>query len=371
EIKLFISNRRDARLFGRRVGFLGKKQAKLAAELAQVPGQSRALSSDHIPYLADYIRREAGAPWADADWLRRHNIDRVERWERDGEAILARIASAGVKEAVTALVGGGYYYARVASVEPAGVQAVYSLRIESDCHSFITNGFVSHNTEARLSAVGAEMLTDLESETVDWMPNYDGRRLEPMVLPSKFPNLLVNGSDGIAVGMATSIPPHNLREVCAGLVKLIDNPDVSLLELIDTIPGPDFPTGGIIRGRQGIIDGYTTGRGRVTLRARADIVEEGRTNQIIIREVPYQVTRNSLAEKIGELVKDERIKGIRAIRDESSARNGEPVRLVIDLKQDADAQLVLNQLYEYSPLQGTVSIILLALVDGRPRTLNL
>jgi DNA gyrase subunit A len=226
-------------------------------------------------------------------------------------------------------------------------------------------------TEARLSPVSAEMLADLDADTVDFMDNYDGKYREPMVLPSKFPNLLVNGSDGIAVGMATSIPPHNLREVCGGLIKLIDNPDVSLLELIDAIPGPDFPTGGIIRGRQGIIDGYSTGRGKVTLRARADIIEEGRSSQIIIREVPFQTTRNSLAEKIGELVKDERIKGIRAIRDESSARNGEPVRLVIDLKQDADANLVLNQLYEFSPLQGTVSIIMLALVDGRPRTLNL
>jgi DNA gyrase subunit A len=226
-------------------------------------------------------------------------------------------------------------------------------------------------TEARLSSVAAEMLADLDADTVDFMDNYDGKYREPMVLPSKFPNLLVNGSDGIAVGMATSIPPHNLREVCDGLIRLIDNPDINLLELIEAIPGPDFPTGGIIRGRQGIIDGYIHGRGKVTLRARADIVEEGRTSQIIIREVPYQVTRNSLAEKIGELVKDERIKGIRSIRDESSARNGEPVRLVIDLKQDADANLVLNQLYEYSPLEGTVSIIMLALVYGRPRTLNL
>src|SRR6516162_8446912 len=198
-------------------------------------------------------------------------------------------------------------------------------------------------TEARLSPIAAEMIADIDRDTVDYIDNYDGKYREPLVLPSKFPNLIVNGSDGIAVGMATEIPPHNLREVCDGLIKLIDNPEVSLLELIETIPGPDFPTGGIIRGRQGIIDGYSTGRGRVTLRARADIVEEGRSSQIIIREVPYQVTRNSLAEKIGELVKDERIKGIRAIRDESSARNGEPVRLVIELKPDADPNRVLNQ----------------------------
>jgi DNA gyrase subunit A len=226
-------------------------------------------------------------------------------------------------------------------------------------------------TEARLSTIAAEMLDDLDRETVDMVPNYDGRRLEPTVLPGKFPNLLVNGSDGIAVGMATEIPPHNLREVCAALVRVIDQPDVSVEELMEIVPGPDFPTGGIICGRQGLLDGYRTGRGKITLRARADVREEGSRNQIIVSEVPFQQTRNRLAEAIGELVKDERIKGISAIRDESSARGGEPVRLVIDLKRDADPHLVLNQLYQFSPLQRTASIILLALVDGRPRTLTL
>lgn len=226
-------------------------------------------------------------------------------------------------------------------------------------------------TEARLSQVAAEMLNDLDKETVDFIDNYDGKYREPLVLPSKFPNLLVNGCDGIAVGMATEIPPHNLREVCNACILLIDQPEATIQELMQKLPGPDFPTGGMIFGRQGIFEGYMTGRGKIILRARARIEEEGRTNQIIITEVPYQTTRNGLAEKIGELVKDERIKGISAIRDESSARNGEPVRLVVDLKRDADPNLVLNQLYEYSPLQRTVSIILLALVDGRPRTLNL
>jgi DNA gyrase subunit A len=226
-------------------------------------------------------------------------------------------------------------------------------------------------TEARLSAVGAEMLADLDRDTVDFIDNYDGKYREPLVLPSRFPNLLVNGSDGIAVGMATEIPPHNLGEICSGLIALIDNPDIGLLELMEHVPGPDFPTGGIIMGRQGIVDGYRTGRGKVVLRARAEIVEERGRNQIIIKEVPYQQTRNRLAEQIGELVKDERIKGISAMRDESSARNGEPVRLVIDLKRDADPTLVLNQLYQFSPLQRTVSIIMLALVDGRPQTLPL
>ncbi len=224
-------------------------------------------------------------------------------------------------------------------------------------------------TEARLSAVAAEMLTDLNHETVDMVPNYDGRHLEPTVLPSRFPNLLVNGSDGIAVGMATDIPPHNLREVCDAAVRLIDDPQATVLDLMELMPGPDFPTGGIICGRQGILDAYSTGRGKVVLRARAEINEEGSRPQIIIKEVPYQQTRIRLAEAMGELVKDERIKGVHDIKDESSQRTGEPVRLVVYLKQGADPHFVLSQLYALSPLQKTVSLIMLALVDGRPRYL--
>jgi DNA gyrase subunit A len=171
--------------------------------------------------------------------------------------------------------------------------------------------------------------------------------------------------------MATDIPPHNLKEVCNGLIRLIEEPETPLQELLEIIPGPDFPTGGIVMGRGGIVRGYLGERSRMTLRARADIVEEGRNTVIIVREVPYQVTRNKLAADIGELVKDDRVAGIAGIRDESSARNGEPVRLVIELKKNADPHLVLNQLYQYSPLQKTVSIGLLALVDGRPQFLTL
>jgi DNA gyrase subunit A len=233
-------------------------------------------------------------------------------------------------------------------------------------------------TEARLTAVGAELLADLEYDTVDYADNYDGKYREPLVLPSKFPNLLVNGSDGIAVGMATDIPPHNLREVCTSVIRLIDNPAITIPQLMERISdddcgieAPDFPTGGVICGRQGILDGYMTGRGKITLRARAEIIEEGRETTIVIREVPYQQTRNRLAEAIGNLIKEERIAGVRDLRDESSARNGEPVRLVLYLKRGADPNLILNQLYQYSPLEKTASIILLALVDSRPRTLNL
>jgi DNA gyrase subunit A len=227
-------------------------------------------------------------------------------------------------------------------------------------------------TEARLSPIGAEMLADLEQETVDYADNYDGKYREPTVLPSRFPNLLVNGADGIAVGMATSIPPHNLREVCDAVIKLIDAPQTTVDQLLEIIPGPDFPTGGVIFGRQGIIEGYRTGRGRIVVRARAHINEEGSKTQIVITEIPFQQIRNRIMEAIGEAIKTGKITGISgAPRDESSERRGEPVRIVLDLKREADPNLVLNQLYQYTPLQETYSIILLALVDGRPRTLNL
>ena len=227
-------------------------------------------------------------------------------------------------------------------------------------------------TEARLAHPAAEMLTDLDHETVDFIDNYDGKYREPLVLPGKFPNLLVNGADGIAVGMATHIPPHNLKEVCAALIALIDNPELSLSELFEIIPGPDFPTGGIVMGRRGLLEGYMTGRGRITLRARAEVIEEkGKNATILIREVPFQVTRNDLCAQIGELVKSERIKDITGIRDESSARNGEPVRLIVEMKRGADPHLVLAQLYQYSSLQKTISLSLLALADGRPQWLPL
>jgi DNA gyrase subunit A len=224
-------------------------------------------------------------------------------------------------------------------------------------------------TEARLAGPAAMMLEDLKLDTVDFIPTYDERRTEPVVLPSRFPNLLVNGAQGIAVGMATSIPPHNLREICNALVKVIDDPEVSVAELCDIVPGPDFPTGGIICGRYNIRQAYMTGRSTIVVRAHVDVVEEGRKSKLIVRDIPFQQARDRVVEKIAELVRNEKIKGISGIRDESDLK--EPVRLVIEIKQNADPNVVLNQLFQFSPLQETFSIILLALVDGKPRELNI
>jgi DNA gyrase subunit A len=225
-------------------------------------------------------------------------------------------------------------------------------------------------TEARLSPFAAMLLDDLELDTVDFIPTYDERSTEPTVLPSKFPNLLVNGAQGIAVGMATSIPPHNLREVCDALVRLIDEPDISIDELMDIIPAPDFPTGGVIQGRAGIRRGYMTGRGAVVLRARCSIEEHKKDrHRIIVREIPYQSTREGVIERIKDAVSDERIKDISEVTDYSDLQH--PVHLVIDIKRGADPEVVLNQLYQFTPLQDTFSVILLALVDGKPRECTL
>jgi DNA gyrase subunit A len=225
-------------------------------------------------------------------------------------------------------------------------------------------------TEARLSPIAALLLDDLALDTVDFVPTYDERNTEPVVLPSRFPNLVVNGAGGIAVGMATSIPPHNLGEVCRTLVALIDNPDLSLGELLEILPGPDFPTGGIVMGREALLRGYVSGRSTITLRARAHVEEFGKNrNRIVVTEIPYQQTRDAIEEKIAELVNDDRIKGISAIRNESDLK--EPVRLILELKRDADPDVVLNQLYQYSPLQTSFSLIFLALVDGKPRILSI
>ncbi|MGQ0668704.1 MAG: DNA gyrase subunit A [Actinomycetota bacterium] len=370
EIKVAVTNHRDARLFASRVGFLDRRQAKLRRELAAVAIESSAMSSDHVPFVADYVRAEGATRWTDRDWLNRHNIDRVERWERDREAILGHITNEEVRRVVEPLVDGTYYYAEVASVEDGGDRPVYSVRVDSDDHAFVTNGFVSHNTEARLGTVALEMLRDIESETVDFVPNYDGYEREPLVLPSRFPNLLVNGSGGIAVGMATNIPPHNLGEAIDGVVHYIDHPEATSKELMKFIKGPDFPTGSSIIGRQGIVDAYTTGRGSIKVRAAMQIEETSQGRQrIVVTELPYQVNKARLAEKIAELVKAGRVKDIADLNDHSSGRQG--MRLVIDLKRNANPQVVMNQLFKHTQLQDNFGVIMLALVDGVPRVLNL
>ncbi|OAB40499.1 DNA gyrase subunit A [Paenibacillus macquariensis subsp. defensor] len=223
-------------------------------------------------------------------------------------------------------------------------------------------------TEARLSKIAMEMLRDINKETIDFQPNYDGEEQEPMVLPARFPNLLVNGVSGIAVGMATNIPPHNLGEVIDGVQALIKNPEITSMELMEYIKGPDFPTSGYILGRQGIRQAYETGRGSVTMRAKANIEENNNKSRIVIYELPYQVNKARLVEKIAELVREKSLDGITDLRDESD-RNG--MRVVIELRRDVNPNVVLNNLYKHTPMQSTFGINMLAIVNNEPKTLSL
>ncbi len=223
-------------------------------------------------------------------------------------------------------------------------------------------------TEARLTKLAEEMLSDIDKETVDFVSNFDETTVEPVVLPSKVPNLLINGSSGIAVGMATNIPPHNLGEIVDGLLMMIDNPEVTVKELMRKIKGPDFPTGSVIHGRQGIVNAYTTGKGLIKVRAKVEVEEHAKGENIIITEIPYQVNKARLIEKIAELVREKKIEGLSELRDESDR---EGIRIVLELKRGEIPQVIINQLYKHTPMESTFGIIMLAIVNGQPRVLNL
>ncbi|OLR95528.1 DNA gyrase subunit A [Actinokineospora bangkokensis] len=287
---------------------------------------------------------------------------------------LAGITDPEVRAAAEPLADGRFHYAEVTAVDDAGVAPVFSLRVDTEDHAYVTDGFVSHNTEARLMPLAMDMLRDIGEETVDFAPNYDGKTEEPLVLPSRIPNLLVNGGSGIAVGMATNIPPHNLREVAEGVFWALDNPDAgedeTLAAMMTRIKGPDFPTHGMILGTAGIEDAYRTGRGSVRMRAVVEVEEDakGRTT-LVVTELPYQVNPDNLIEGIAQLVRDGKLTGISEIADESNKRSG--MRIVITLKRDAVAKVVLNNLYKHTQLQHNFGVNMLALVDQVPRTLRL
>jgi DNA gyrase subunit A len=373
EHKVVITNRAQAQLFASHVGFGGAKQEQLIGILSTMP-PCAGMDSDHVPGLGRFIRRHAGGTWADRDWLNRHNLDRIQHWRTRGAEILAHIADPDVRAIATELTDGRFYYARVKSVSDAGAQTVYSLRVDTVDHAFVTNGFVSHNTEARLTPLAMEMLREIDEETVDFIPNYDGRVQEPTVLPSRFPNLLANGSGGIAVGMATNIPPHNLRELAQAVFWCLENFDAdeeaTLAAVMERVKGPDFPTSGLIVGNQGISDAYKTGRGSIRMRGVVEVEEDsrGRTS-LVITELPYQVNHDNFITSIAEQVREGKLAGIANIEDQSSDRVG--LRIVIETKRDAVAKVVLNNLYKHTQLQTSFGTNMLSIVDGVPRTLRL
>jgi DNA gyrase subunit A len=365
--RLGIVGQENLKRFAEKIGFASKaKREALEGILSEHTG--RALSrTDFVPFIAEYVRRSA---WrGQREWLSKHNFDRHERLTK-ALPRLAEVLPAADVAVIEEIAETRYLFDQVVSVEDGGDQPVYSIRVDSLCHSFVANGFINHNTEARLTRLAEEMLADIDKETVDFGPNYDESRTEPLVLPAKVPNLLINGAGGIAVGYATNIPTHNLAEVVDGLLMVLDNPEATVEDLMRVIPGPDFPTAALIYGTQGIKDAYRTGRGLLTLRAKARVETDERTerDRIIVTEIPYQVNKARLIEKIAELIQDKRVEGISDLRDESD-RDG--MRVVVELKKGTIPLVVLNQLYKHTQMQSTFGVIMLALVRNRPEVLDL
>jgi DNA gyrase subunit A len=367
--RLGIVGRDNLRRFEEKIGFASSvKRGALADAIATFTGNIALSKTDFVPFLAEWVRDSARR--GHREWLDKHNIDRPERLTE----ALPRLADALPAEdyaAVERLARVRYLFEPVVAIEDAGEQCVYSVRVDSPCHSFVANGFVNHNTEARLTPLAMEMMEDIEKDTVDFVPTYDNERREPSILPGKFPNLICNGGSGIAVGMATNLAPHNLREICDALNYLLERPEANLEDLMRFVPGPDFPTAGLILGTKGIKAAYATGRGAVTMQAKTTIEPmDGGKNAIVITELPYQVIKTKLIEQIADHVKEKRIDGITAVNDYSD-KSG--MRVVVEMRRDVMPQKVLNFLLKHTPLRLNFGVMQLSLVDnGRgPRTLPL
>ena len=363
--RLILTGARNLQRYAATIGFVSEAKRKaLEAILSDATG--RVLSkTDFVPYLSAYVRRTATRH---REWLGKHNFDRPERLA-DALPRLLEALTPEDAEFLCALAEGRYFFDPIVAIEDAGTQRVYSIRVASDCHSFVANGFINHNTEVRLTPIAMEMLADIDKETVDWMPNYLQSAEEPTVLPARFPNLLCNGGSGIAVGMATNIPPHNLSEIVDALIYRLEHPNCTLDPILKLLPGPDFPTGALILGTKGIRQAYETGRGSIVMQAKTQIEPlDGGKSAIVITELPYQVSKARLIEQIAALVKAGKLDGITDIADYSD-RTG--MRVVIELRRDVNPNRMLNSLLKHTQMRTTFGAILLALVDNVPRVMSL
>ncbi len=388
EHRLIISGLRNVRAYVERIGFLRTKQALLQDLIRRSPLRPHRLSQDHVPFVADYIRGalDFDKRGSGRKWLTQHNFDRVERWETERLRIIDRIKDPELLATILPIMDAGYRFETVSVVERCEPAEVYSVRVDSADHSFLAGGFVNHNTEARMSREAMLLVGELGEGTVDFRPNYDGSLEEPSVLPAAFPNLLVNGTSGIAVGMATNMIPHNLGEVVAAARWLINHPDATLDKLMEFVPGPDLPTGGLLLGLDEVRKAYETGRGVVRMRAKVEIgpLEGSRGRQAItVTELPYGIG----AEKVIEAITDEvrgksitsgprkgqrqaaRLQGIADVKDLTDRESG--TRLVIECKVGVNPQALLADLYRLTPLEQSFGVNNLVLVDGQPRTLGL
>ncbi|MFH1890221.1 MAG: DNA gyrase subunit A [Candidatus Kuenenbacteria bacterium] len=362
--KLSVYGQNNINNFYTQINFFSKRKKQELAHVEKL-NKSRMSKTDFIPYLSHYLKDNY-----QSSFIKKNNLDRYNNLQKNYNKI-SKILNKSDLKMVDWLLQNHYLFDKVKTITKSkNKEEVYSIKVKSNCHSFIANGFINHNTEAKLNSIAEEMLLDLEKDTVNFVPNYDATEKEPQVLPANLPNLLINGTLGIAVGMATNIPPHNLGEIIDGACLLIDNPKSDTDDLIKFIQGPDLPTGAIIYNKEDIKQAYATGKGSIVMRAENEIVEgKGGVYKIIISSVPYQVNKATLLEKIADLVKTKKIEGIRDLRDESS-KGG--VRIVIELKKDAYPKKILNQLYKHTSLQTSFHVNMLALINGiQPRVLTL
>ncbi len=371
ECRLVVSGLHNLHAFAERVGFLTAKRRRLEALLENQPRDKHRLTRDCVPYVADYVRHALGpGRGTGKSWLLNHNFDRMERWQADRSLLMTKVKDREMLAVVAPIMDSGYRFVEVAEVEDQPAEPVYSLRVDSDDHSFLAGGFVNHNTECRMAPPATAMTQSIDEDTVDFKPNYDSRELEPVVLPSALPHLLVNGAAGIAVGMATNMAPHNLVEVVQALRHLVTHPAADLDALMRFVPGPDLPTGGKIIGLSGIRDAYATGRGSFKMQATTRIESvTPRRKGIVVTELPYGVGPEKVIERIKQLAQSKKLQGIADIKDLTDRQHG--LRLVIEVKNGFNPEAMLAQLYKQTPMEDSFGINNVALVDGQPRTLGL
>lgn len=363
--KLHVKEKYNVKRFAELISFVSeRKQNSLKTLIEWYEEHDTGISmKNYVPFITDYIRGKYKSKF-----LEKHNFDRYNKYEENREEIKEIISQEDFK-LMEDLCSRNYSFQKITSIEYAGEEPVYSIKVDSDCHSFTANGFINHNTEARMGKITEELLEDINKGTIDYRKNFDESLDEPTVLPAKLPNLLINGATGIAVGMATNIPPHNIGEISDAICAVIENRDITSEELIQYVKGPDFPTGGIINGRDGIKEAYTTGRGRVKVRGRVEVeTSKSGRESIIITELPYQVNKARFVENIAKQVREKKLDGIVDLRDESD-RDG--IRVVVKLRKDMPSELMINMLYKHTQLQETFGIIMLALVNNAPKVLTL
>lgn len=363
--RLLIFGLSNIKAFMDNIGFAYPEKQNKLKELYEMTssGKPSLSKTDFIPFISDYLRSKY-----DSYFLSKYNFDRKDIFDKNKEKLKDLLSEEDFK-LLSYIHNLDCIYLPIREINDAGRDTVYSVKVDSECHSFTANGIINHNTESKMSIVAEEILRDVDKDTVDYIPNYDGTEIEPVVLPSRIPNLLINGSTGIAVGMATNMPPHHAGEAIDAVIAVLKNEKISIDDLIPILNAPDFPTGAMILGREDIEEAYKTGRGKLKLRGHVH-VENGLNNrpEIVITSIPYGASKPRLIEKIAELARDEKLTDLADIRDESDMSG---IRIVLELKRSGIPKKIVSDLYRLTELQSTFGVINLAIVNGVPKVLNI